>query len=71
MTHAHATLRRRAGRDVAWLLAGLAAASLARAALNGETALSAFAAGSAFGVVLVLLAVAGGWTPARPRARSI
>ena len=53
------------------LAAGLAAASLARAALNGHSAVSAFAAGAAFGAVLVGLAVVSGWRPARPALASL
>jgi membrane protease YdiL (CAAX protease family) len=62
--------RHRAATAV-WLLAGLAAASLARAALNGHSALSAFAAGATFGVVLVAMAFVGGWRPARPAVSSL
>jgi membrane protease YdiL (CAAX protease family) len=50
----------------AWLLAALAAASLARAALNGHATASAFAAGAAFGIALIVFALAGGWRPAAP-----
>jgi membrane protease YdiL (CAAX protease family) len=54
-----------------WLGAGLAAASLARAALNGHAAFSAFAAGAAFGTALVAMAVVAGWRPARPAIGSL
>lgn len=54
-----------------WLGAGLAVASLARAALNGHSAVSAFAAGAAFGAALVGMAVVGGWRPARPGIGSL
>jgi membrane protease YdiL (CAAX protease family) len=54
-----------------WLLGGLAAASLARAALNGQVALSAFAAGATFGIALVVIASVAGWRPARPSVRSL
>jgi membrane protease YdiL (CAAX protease family) len=61
-------------RDVAtvlWLGAGLALASLARAALNGHSAITAFAAGAAFGAVLVVMAVVAGWRPGRPGIASL
>jgi membrane protease YdiL (CAAX protease family) len=54
-----------------WLLGGLAAASLARAALNGQVALSAFVAGATFGIVLVAMATMAGWRPARPSVSSL
>jgi membrane protease YdiL (CAAX protease family) len=54
-----------------WLLAALAAASLARAALNGHATWSAFAAGAAFGISLVALALTGGWRPAAPPLSSL
>jgi membrane protease YdiL (CAAX protease family) len=54
-----------------WLLGGLAAASLARAAVNGHVAPSAFVAGAAFGVVLVAVAGVAGWRPARPSVSSL
>ena len=54
-----------------WLLGGLAAASLARAALNGQGALSAFVAGAAFGGVLVVMASMAGWRPVRPSVSSL
>jgi membrane protease YdiL (CAAX protease family) len=56
---------------VVWLLGGLAAASLARAALNGQVALSAFVAGATFGIVLVAIASIAGWRPARPSVSSL
>jgi membrane protease YdiL (CAAX protease family) len=54
-----------------WLLAALTLAALARAAFNGHTPLSAFVAGSAFGVVLLAVAAAAGWRPAVPRPNSL
>lgn len=54
-----------------WLGVGLAAASLARAALNGDSAGSAFAAGAAFGAALVGMALVAGWRPARPGIGSL
>jgi membrane protease YdiL (CAAX protease family) len=54
-----------------WLLAGLAAASLARAALNGHAASSAFASGAAFGILLVGMAVVAGWRPGRPAVSAL
>jgi membrane protease YdiL (CAAX protease family) len=62
---------RHAASTAAWMLAGLAAASLARAALNGHAAWSAFAAGAAFGIALVAFALAGGWRPAMPSLSSL
>lgn len=64
-----AAARSRPHHDAAtalWLGAGLAAASLARAALNGHSAFSAFGAGAAFGAALVAMAVVAGWRPVRP-----
>ena len=69
-----AVARPAAGRyaaTVLWLLAGLVAASLARAALNGHSAASAFAAGAAFGAALVTMGAAAGWRFARPTAASL
>jgi membrane protease YdiL (CAAX protease family) len=69
-----AVARPAAGRyaaTVLWLLAGLAAASLARAALNGHSAASAFAAGAAFGAALVTMGAVAGWRFARPTAASL
>jgi membrane protease YdiL (CAAX protease family) len=69
-----AVARATAGHHAAmslWLLVGLAAASLARAALNGHSALSAFVAGATFGFVLVAMALVGGWRPARPAVSSL
>ena len=57
--------RRQAGRDAIWLLSALTVAAFGRAALNGQTAASAFASGTAFGVVLLALAVGVGWRPGR------
>ena len=69
-----AAAQSRPRHDVAtalWLGAGLALAALARAALNGHSAASAFAAGAAFGAVLVAMAVVAGWRPARPGIASL
>ncbi len=69
-----AVAQSRPRRDVAtalWLGAGLVVASLGRAALNGHSAVSAFAAGAAFGAVLVAMAVVAGWRPARPRIAAL
>jgi membrane protease YdiL (CAAX protease family) len=63
--------RRRAARDATWLLAGLTVLAVTRAALNGQTPLAAFVAGSAFGIALVAVAVAAGWRPASPRLGSL
>jgi membrane protease YdiL (CAAX protease family) len=54
------------GRRAAWLLVGLTVATLVRAAANGHTTTSALAAGSAFGVALIGVALVAGWRPARP-----
>ena len=59
--------RRRAARDATWLLAGLTVLAVTRAALNGQTPLTAFVAGSALGIALLAVAVAAGWRPALPR----
>jgi membrane protease YdiL (CAAX protease family) len=61
----------RSARSSAWLLAGLALATFARAALNGDLPLTAFASGTAFALVLVSLAVAAGWRPSLPRPRDL
>jgi membrane protease YdiL (CAAX protease family) len=69
-----AAARSRPHHDAAkalWLGAGLAALSLARAALNGHSALSAFAAGAVFGAALLAMAIASGWRPARPAFGSL
>ncbi|MGZ6214220.1 MAG: CPBP family intramembrane glutamic endopeptidase [Candidatus Limnocylindria bacterium] len=71
MAMALAGPRRRAARDAAWLLAALTAAALARAALNGHSTPSAFAAGGAFGVGLVAIAATIGWRPTMPRPGSL
>ena len=55
----------------AWLCSGLAAAALARAAINGSGATSAFLAGSGFGFALLWLALGGGWRPTLPRPGSL
>jgi membrane protease YdiL (CAAX protease family) len=62
---------RRSARDTSWLLAGLALATLARAALNGDIPLTAFASGAAFALVLAVLSVAAGWRPSMPRIRDL
>ena len=54
-----------------WLGAGLAVASLARAALNGQSASGAFVAGAAFGAGLVAMALVAGWRPVRPGIASL
>jgi len=59
------------GPRLAWLCAGLAAAALARAALNGGGATSGFLAGTGFGLALLCLALSGGWRPALPRPGSL
>lgn len=63
--------RRRAVRDATWLLAGLTVAALARAALNGDGALTAFATGTAFALALLALAFAAGWRPSMPGVRML
>lgn len=55
--------RRSPVRTAALLLIGLGVAALARAALNGHATVSAFAAGAAFGIALVVMAWLGGWRP--------
>jgi membrane protease YdiL (CAAX protease family) len=59
------------GRRAAWLLAGLAAATFARAAVNGHSTTTALAAGSGFGIALLVTAILVGWRPSWPRGRSI
>lgn len=71
MTASARLLRGQGATTAVWLLGGLAAASLARAALNGQVALSAFVAGAAFGLVLVAMASFAGWRPARPSVGSL
>jgi len=71
MAFALARSRRDAARDAAWLLAALVAVALARAAFNGHTTLSAFAAGGAFGAGLVAISATIGWRPAMPRPGSL
>lgn len=61
-----ARTRSHAARDATWLLAGLTLLAVTRAALNGQTPLTAFIAGSAFGIALLAVAVAAGWRPALP-----
>ena len=63
--------RRRSARDTTWLLAGLALATFARAAFNGDIPLTAFASGTAFALVLALLSLAAGWRPSTPRIRDL
>jgi membrane protease YdiL (CAAX protease family) len=63
--------RRRDAGTAGLLLIGLSVAALARAGLNGHTSPSAFAAGAAFGAVLVLMASLAGWRPAWPGSRSL
>ena len=65
------TGRLSARATVALLLAGLSAAALARAALNGHTSATAFAAGAGFGIALLLVAWLAGWRPAWPCLRSL
>ena len=65
------TRRFPARATVALLLLGLSAAALARAALNGHTSSSGFAAGAGFGTALLLVAWLAGWRPAWPRLRSL
>ena len=54
-----------------WLIAALTVAALGRAAFNGHATVSAFVAGSAFGIVLLAVAAAAGWRPAVPRLSSL
>ncbi|MEP6806999.1 MAG: hypothetical protein ABI978_00170, partial [Chloroflexota bacterium] len=63
--------RRRAALETTWLLVGLATVALARAAVNGNTSLTAFASGTGFAAVLVALALAAGWRPSMPRIRAL
>lgn len=63
--------RRSPVRTAALLLIGLGVAALARAALNGHDAVSAFAAGAAFGIALVVMARLAGSRPSWPHARSL
>jgi membrane protease YdiL (CAAX protease family) len=58
------------GRAVA-LTAGLAVAVVARAALNGTTAATAFLVGTVFGLGLLVLAAVAGWRVQRPTARAL
>jgi len=53
------------------VLAALAVAAAVRAAANGHSALTGFATGGAFGILLVAVAVFAGWRPARPRPSSL
>jgi membrane protease YdiL (CAAX protease family) len=55
----------------AFLLAGLAAATLARAALNGQTVASALLAGTGLGIALLAISALAGWRPGRPALRSV
>jgi membrane protease YdiL (CAAX protease family) len=61
----------RSGRRAAWMLAGLAAATLARAATNGQSTTTALAAGSGFGIALLVTAILAGWRPSWPRGRAL
>jgi len=63
--------RRRSAWATIWLLAGLAFATGARATLNGDSSLTAFATGTAFAVVLVCLALVAGWRPSTPGIRGL
>lgn len=58
--------RRHHVRGATWLLAALVVAALGRAAFNGHTPASAFASGTIFGIVLLVMAIGAGWRPARP-----
>ena len=71
MTAVARSAPRHGAATVAWLLGGLAVASLARAALNGHVVLSAFAAGATFGIVLIVMAAVVGWRPGRPSVSSL
>jgi membrane protease YdiL (CAAX protease family) len=53
------------------LLLGAASAALARAAVNGQGAVSGFAAGAAFGAALLGLAVAARWQVRVPPPRAL
>ncbi len=53
------------------LAVAIGAASALRALTNGRSVPSAFAAGAAFGVILLLLTLAAGWRFIRPPARSL
>lgn len=55
----------------AWLIGLLCAAALARAALNGNATLTAFAAGLGFGMLLLAGAAVAGWRVGRPSARGL
>lgn len=71
MTAVARSVPRHGAATAAWLLGGLAVASVARAALNGQVALSAFAAGATFGIVLIAMAAVAGWRPGRPSVSSL
>ena len=56
----------------AWLLGGLAAATLLRGAANGaSSANQALLAGTGFGIALLGIAVIAGWRPSRPSPRGL
>jgi membrane protease YdiL (CAAX protease family) len=69
------TLRHAAEANAAlratWLIGLLCAAALARAALNGNATLTAFAAGLGFGMLLLAGAALAGWRVGRPSARGL
>ena len=69
------TLRRpveaNAALRAAGLIGALCAAALARATLNGHAALTAFAAGLSFGLLLLAAAAVAGWRIGRPNARGL
>jgi membrane protease YdiL (CAAX protease family) len=68
-------LRRAAEANAAlratWLIGVLAAAALARTALNGHATLTAFAAGLSFGLLLLAAATVAGWRIGSPSARGL
>jgi membrane protease YdiL (CAAX protease family) len=71
MTTLASAPRVRPALRVAWLLAGLFGIAVARAAVNGQSAATAFVAGAAFGAAALALAVVDGWRPAVPSGRSV
>jgi membrane protease YdiL (CAAX protease family) len=56
---------------VVWPALALLSVSLLRGAINGHTAPQAFAAGLAFGLGLLAIALVAGWRPGRPRAAGL